>query len=138
MDLTPDLLAGAALGARVRPPWAALVIAAGGHLVLDATPHLDIAWIGGHPAYRIADLCIGVAAVLVVFARLRNPWVCAAALVAVLPDAKMLKPWEERFPHGYWGPPWGIVVEAAIAAAAFVVAVTAVPRTAAARAAAPP
>jgi hypothetical protein len=128
MDLTPDLLAGAAVGARVRPRWAALLIAAGAHLVLDATPHLDIAWIGGHPAYRMADLGIGAAAVLAVAVYLRHPWVCACALFAVLPDAKTLKPWEERFPHGYWGPPWGIAVEVAVAVLGFVVAVTAARR----------
>jgi hypothetical protein len=128
MDLTPEMLAGAALGARVRPPIVAIAAAVAGYLVLDALPHLDVVWINGHLVPRIMDICLGAALVAAVCARLRNPWVFAGAFFAVLPDAPPLKPWEEQFPHGILAPPWGTAVEAAVAGLALLAAVTALPR----------
>lgn len=41
MMATPHMLAGAAIGRRLRRPWLAWPVAFGAHFLLDLTPHLD-------------------------------------------------------------------------------------------------
>ena len=124
MDLTPHLLTGAAIGVRVKRPIGAITLAFLSHFVLDTIPHFDIAWIGGHAALEALDVALGVLLSLIIVWRARQWWPIAGAIAAVLPDAPGLREYVERpasiiFPHLTWYPPWGVLVEIAVAGLAF-------------------
>jgi len=117
------LVAGAAIGARAKRPSVALVLALASHFVLDATPHFDIAWIGGSGLFKAIDIGLGLLLTGVIIWRVRHWWPLVGAVVAVLPDAPGLKerwdtPPSSIFPHLTWDPPWGIAVEFVVAGAA--------------------
>jgi hypothetical protein len=118
VDLTPHLVTGAAIGARVRVPVAALLVALVSHFILDATPHFDIVWIGRHRLLEAIDIGLGFLLIGVIIWRVRHWWPLAGALAAVLPDAPGVKErWDTIFPHYTWAPPGGIAVEIVVAGA---------------------
>ena len=116
MDVTPHLTTGAALGARVRQPALALLLALLSHCVLDATPHYHLGWMTGTRFSSLGDLGLGACLVALIAWRVGNWWPFATGVAALLPDAPGLKEtWEHsvfRFlPHSVWPPPWGIVTQ---------------------------
>ena len=123
MDLTPHLVVGAAIGARVRRPALALPAAFASHFVLDTVPHIDIGWITGPNLSAAVATAVGLAlcGLLVWSAGSWAPF--AAALAALLPDAPGIKAYVEGaagvvFPHLTAYPPWGIATEVLTTAAA--------------------
>ena len=123
MDLTPHLVVGAAIGARVRRPGVALPAAFVSHFVLDTVPHFDIGWINGPNLSAAIDAAFGavLCGVLVWSAGTWAP--LTAALAAVLPDAPGVKDYVEGaaavvFPHITAYPPWGIAAEVVTTGAA--------------------
>lgn len=116
MDLTPHMVVGAALGARVRRPAAALALAFASHFVLDAVPHFDIGWINGPNLNAAIDVTLGVTLCGIVAWKAGRWAPLAGALAAVLPEAPGLKERLEGWaaallPHATWDPPWGVAVE---------------------------
>lgn len=125
MDLTPHLVVGAAIGARVRRPALALPAAFASHFVLDTVPHFDIGWINGANLSAAIDAGLGLVlcGVLVWSTGTWAPLI--AALAAVLPDAPGIKVYVEGaatifLPHLTAYPPWGIATEVLTTAAALV------------------
>jgi len=119
VDLTPHLVTGAAIGARVRVPMTALVVAWASHFVLDAIPHYDFVWIGSHGLFEAIDIGLGVLLTGLIIWKVRHWWPLACALAAVLSDAPGLKErWDTIFPHYQWAPPGGIAVEIVVVGAA--------------------
>jgi hypothetical protein len=124
VDVTPHLAIGAALGARVRWPSAALGLALLSHFVLDAIPHFHIGWIAGDALFEAIDLAIGLTLTGLIAWRARHLWPLAGGFVALLPDAPGVRGrWEEPFsgilPHPMWNPPWGIMTQIVVAGLAF-------------------
>jgi len=118
VDLTPHLVTGAAIGARVKVPMAALVVAFASHFVLDTFPHYDFAWIGSHGLFEAVDIGLGVLLTGLIIWKVRHWWPLAGALAAVLSDAPGVKArWDTIFPHYSWAPPGGIAVEIAVTGA---------------------
>lgn len=123
MDLTPHLVVGAAIGARLRRPGLALPAAFASHFVLDTVPHFDIGWINGPNLSAAIDAALGavLCGVLVWSAGTWAPFI--AALAAVLPDAPGIKEYVEGtaavvLPHMTMYPPWGVAIEVLTTAAA--------------------
>lgn len=119
MDLTPHMVTGAAIGARVRRPAAMLSLAFASHYVLDTVPHFNIGWINGLTLNGAIDLGLGLVLCGIVAWKVGSWAPLAGALAAVLPDAPGLKeplegPTSALLPHRTWGPPWGIVAEAVV------------------------
>ena len=125
MDLTPHLVVGAAIGARIRRPALALPAAVASHFVLDTVPHFDIGWINGANLSAAIDAGLGVV-LCGVFVWSTGTWApLTGALAAVLPDAPGIKEYVEGaaadvLPHVTAYPPWGIATEVFATAAALV------------------
>lgn len=123
MDLTPHLVVGAAIGARVRRPALALPAAFVSHFVLDTVPHFDIGWINGPNLSAAIDAALGLVLCGVLVWSAGNWGPLTGALAAVLPDAPGIKEYVEGtaavvLPHLTAYPPWGIATEVLATAAA--------------------
>ena len=126
MNFTTHVLVGAALGAHVGSPAAAVATGLTSHLILDLIPHHDVAdWRGA-----LVDVSVGAAA----FYLLQSSLTAAGwwgALAAIFPDLEVglrhLGLWRVRwgFPchvdrlHGRWPPPTGILTQLPFAGASF-------------------
>jgi hypothetical protein len=123
MDVTPHLVTGAALGARVKRPGAAILCAIVSHFVLDAIPHFHVAWGEGRAVLEAIDVGLGLLLTGVIAWRLRRMWPFVTAVIAVLPDAPGLRqywglPMSHLLPHPTWDPPWGIATQVLVTGAA--------------------
>lgn len=109
---TPHMIAGAAIGKVVRPPWLALAAAFASHSLLDIVPHLDSGAFFEEPAPTLVavtalDVLIGASVVL--FAAHRAPrrraMVWAAFFAVVIDLVDNVPPWNAWFhawPTGAW------------------------------------
>ncbi|HUV03981.1 MAG TPA: hypothetical protein VMX94_02615 [Armatimonadota bacterium] len=98
MLATPHILVGGAIGKGVKRPSAALLLAFGSHLVLDAVPHVDaVSLLGlGGPKSNLAiagDALVG-AVLLLLLARgqVRTRWILRCALAAIIMDVIVTLP----------------------------------------------
>lgn len=128
---TTHALAGAALGSLAGGPAGAFLAGFASHALLDAIPHWDYRTV---PA-AVADVVVGAVVVGAVASRAVDPvLVVAGSAGAVLPDVEVaLKalgrwPWRLLYPsHNGWTPhpaaplPWGLLTQAAVAAAALLI-----------------